>query len=94
MRISAILVMASALLAVASPALASGSMGGGEPSIPLGQRVYMKKIVCSSCPFAGGLKTRDQVEMAIAKISSGEISMSGAEKNAVITFINRRFRGL
>jgi hypothetical protein len=89
MKYRAIMMMGSALLAFASPAFASGSMGGGSPSVPLGQRVYMKEIACSACAFAGGLKTRDQVDMALAKINSGEISLK-----AVITFINRRFRGL
>ncbi len=80
--------------ALASPVLASGSMGGGSQSAQLGQRVYMQKIACSGCPFAGGLKSRDQVDAALAKIESGEIKMSGGEKKAVATFISRRFKGL
>ena len=81
-------------LTLASPVLASGSMGGGSQSAQLGQRVYMQKIACSGCLFADGLKSRDQVNAALAKIENGEIKMSGAEKKAVTAFIGRRFKGL
>jgi hypothetical protein len=94
MKYIAIAIISSATLALASPVLASGSMGGGAPGGQLGQKVYMQKVACSGCPFAGGLKTRDQVNMALAKIDSGEIKMSGSEKKAVTAFINRRFKGL
>jgi hypothetical protein len=94
MKYKAIAIIASAALALTSPALASGSMGGSSPGGQLGQKVYMQKVACSGCPFAGGLKTRDQVKMALAKIDSGEIKMSGSEKKAVTAFITRRFKGL
>ncbi len=87
-------VFGGVLLALASPVLASGSMGGGAQSGQLGQKVYLQKIACSGCPFAGGIKTRDQRSMALAKIASGEIKMTGSEMKAVSTFINRRFKGL
>ncbi len=94
MKYIAIAIMSAAALALASPVLASGSMGGGAPGGQLGQKVYTQKIACSGCPFAGGIKTRDQVNMALAKINSGEIKMNGSEKKAVTAFINRRFKGL
>ncbi len=80
--------------ALASPAFASGSMGGAAPNAQLGQKVYMQKIACTGCLFSGGIKTRDQVNMALAKINSGEIKMSGTEKKAVTSYINRRFKAL
>ena len=86
--------VSGAMLTLTAPAFASGSMGGGAQSAQLGQRVYMQKIACSGCPFAGGLKSREQVNAALAKIESGEIRMSGAEKKAVTAFISRRFKGL
>lgn len=94
MKYSVFAIISGATLALASPVLASGSMGGSAPGGQLGQKVYMQKVACSGCPFAGGLKTRDQVNMALAKINSGEIKMSGSEKKAVTAFINRRFKEL
>jgi hypothetical protein len=94
MKYITVAIISSAALALASPVLASGSMGGGSQSGQLGQKVYLQKVACSACPFAGGLKTRDQVKMALAKIESGEIKMTGSEKKAVTAFINRRFKGL
>lgn len=94
MKILAMTLMGCCALAFASPLFASGSMGGGAPGGQLGQKVYMQKIACSGCMFAGGIKTRDQVSMVLAKINSGEIKLSGSEKKAVSAFINRRFKGL
>ncbi len=90
----AFVILSSATFALASPALASGSMGGGAQSGQLGQKVYMQKVACSGCPFAGGIKTSDQKNMALTKISSGEIKMNASEMKAVKMFINRRFKGL
>ncbi len=94
MRKLAFFVLGGATLALASPAFASGSMSGGAQSGQLGQKVYMQKVACSGCPFAGGIKTRDQKTMALTKIESGEIKLNGSEMKAVTTFINRRFKGL
>lgn len=94
MKKLSLFVLGGAALAFASPAFASGSMGGGAQSAQLGQKVYMQKVACSGCIFAGGIKTRAQRDMALAKIASGEIKMSGSEMKAVTTFINRRFKGL
>ncbi len=94
MRTLAIALVSGATLTLASPALASGSMGGSAPGGQLGQKVYLQKVACSGCPFAGGITTRDQKNMALSKISNGEIKLSGAEMKAVTTFINRRFKGL
>ncbi len=90
----AFVVFGGATLALVSPVLASGSMGGGAQSGQLGQKVYMQKVACSGCLFSGGIKTRDQKNMALTKIQSGEIKMTGSEMKAVTTFINRRFKGL
>lgn len=94
MRNLAIVFFCGVTLALTSPVLASGSMGGGAPGGQMGQKVYMQKVACSGCPFAGGIKTREQVNMALAKIDSGEIKMSASEKKAVTAFIDRRFKEL
>ncbi len=78
-------------------ALASGTVGGGnsaQNSARMGQSVYARKIVCKSCMFAGGLSTKESVKSAVMKIENGEIALSAAERAAVTTYINRRFKEL
>ncbi len=94
MRKYALAMLSCAAISATSSALASGSMGSAAPVGQLGQRVYQQKIACAGCAFAGGIKTCDQRTMALAKIASGEIRMSGPEQKAVTVFINRRFKGL
>lgn len=92
---SRLFVLASCVtFALATPAFASGSLGGALQGRQLGQKVFTQKVACPRCPYAGGLKTRDQVSAAIAQIEKGEIKMSGSERRAVIEFINRRFKRL
>jgi len=94
MKNSVLAILSCAAVALASSALASGSTASAAPVGQLGQRVYQQKVACTDCAFAGGIKTRDQLTMALAKIESGEIEMSDAEKEAVTVFINGRFKGL
>jgi hypothetical protein len=86
--------LALASLASISPAVASGSMGGGASSgMKLGQSVYARKIACKSCKFPGGLKGQDQVRSALGMIDNGQIAMSSAEAKALKDYINKRFKG-
>jgi hypothetical protein len=87
--------LALALLGLAplTAAHASGSMGGGASSgMKLGQSVYMRKIVCKKCKFAGGLKGQEQVSSAQAMIEGGQIALSGPERVAVQDYIAKRFK--
>lgn len=86
-------------LAVApiSGALASGTIGGGnsaQNSARLGQSVYARKIACKSCMFPGGLTSMESVKSALMKIESGAIALTANERAAVISYINRRFKGM
>lgn len=85
--------LVAASLLPASAAFASGSVGGGASASRLGQTVYARKISCSGCPFAGGLKTPEQVRSATQMIDSGQIVMSDAERRAVKEYIVKRFKG-
>ncbi len=94
MRKSAFFVFGGVALMFASSAFASGSASAGAPDGQLGQKVYLQKVACSTCPFSGGIKTRGQKNTALTKISNGKIKMSASEKKAVTAFINSRFKKL
>ena len=87
--------LASIVAAPVSTAFASGTIGGSSAAPNnaqrLGQAIYTRSIVCRTCAFPGGLTNKDMVAQAVAKIQSGEIALSAADKTAVLAYINRRF---
>ncbi len=85
------IIMAS--ISFSTPVLASGTVSAGGQGMDAGQKIYMQKITCSSCPYAGGVQDMAQAKQALSKISSGEIKLKDAEKKAVTKFIKRRFKG-
>ena len=87
--------LASIVAAPVSTAFASGTIGGSgaapNNAQRLGQAVYTRSIACRTCAFPGGLTNKNMVAQAVAKIQSGEIALSAADKTAVLAYINRRF---
>jgi hypothetical protein len=93
MKFSALSLVGIASLALASPLLASGTVGGGSQGAQMGQKVYTQKITCGTCMYPGGIKDVAQAKQALMKIENGDIKLSMSEKKAVTSFIKRRFKG-
>ena len=93
MRTLAVLSLSLAAIGAAAfpvAADASGTIGGGQNALKLGQKVYAKKIACADCPYPDGLDASNLAE-AVSRIESGAIELRGKERKAVLMFIERRF---
>ena len=93
MKFNTLKIIGFASLALATPVLASGTVGGSAQGAQMGQKVYMQKVACSTCMYPGGIQDVMQAKQALMKINNGDIKMNNAEKKAVTMFIKRRFKG-
>ncbi len=73
---------------------ASGTLspGGSVDPTEQGRRVYLKKIACTDCPVPGGVSDKSAAMTLVERLNANEFSLSRRERNAVVSYLNRRWR--
>ncbi len=98
------LILATASVMVAAPALASGGgysggdgFGASQPRDPRaaafskGKRAFNKRITCKKCEYKGGFTDGKTARAVAARVKAGEFNLKAKQRQAVLYYMSERY---
>lgn len=82
------------LLLSSGTAMASGSVSGagGADAYTRGKAIFARKLACETCVMPEGPKTPEDAASLVKRVKAGEFGLDKGEQEAVVTFLERRYK--